>query len=396
MTPVIILGSGMAGYTLAREFRKLDSETPLIMISSEDGASYAKPGLSNAFTAGKSADALAQADALKMGETLSMTIMANTQVSSINTESKTLTLQLLDAAPGTSTSEQTLEYRDLVLAVGASPITLPIKGDAADQLLQVNSLQDYRVFRDRLDQLGADTCIGIIGAGLIGVEFANDLIKAGYAVTLMDLAEYPLPKLIGQDQGQALQSALEDDGVVFKMGVSVAEASFEGTEIKLGLSSGDSANFDLVLSAVGLKPNTELASDAGIECGLGITVDKLLKTSAKHVYAIGDCAVVEGHFLPYVMPLMSEARALAKTLSGEATSVKYGVMPIAVKTPSQPLCILPAQHAEGSHTEVIDTEDGHVIKTLSSDDELLGFVLMGKAALKERMALSKQVPDLLG
>ena len=395
MTPVIILGSGMAGYTLAREFRKLDSETPLIMVSSEDGASYAKPGLSNAFTAGKSADALAQADALKMGETLSMTIMANTQVSAINTADKTLTLQVMDAPPGTDNSDQTLEYRDLVLAVGASPITLPIKGDAADQLLQVNSLQDYRVFRDRLEQLGADTRIGIIGAGLIGVEFANDLIKAGYAVTLMDLADYPLPKLIGQDQGQALQTALEDDGVVFKMGVSVAEASFEGAEIKLGLSSGDSASFDLVLSAVGLRPNTGLAKEAGIECGLGISVNQLLKTSADHVYAIGDCAVVEGHFLPYVMPLMSEARALAKTLSGESTLVKYGVMPIAVKTPSQPLCILPAQRTEGTRTEVVDTEDGHVIKTLGSDGELLGFVLMGKAALKERMALSKEVPDLL-
>ena len=151
----------------------------------------------------------------------------------------------------------------------------------------------------------------------------------------------------------------------------------------------------MIRVAVGLKPNTDLAKDAGIACDLGISVDQWLKTSADHVFAIGDCAVVEGHFLPYVMPLMSEARALAKTLSGESTPVKYGVMPIAVKTPSQPLCVLPAKPSDNSHTEVIDTEDGHLIKTLGSDGQLLGFVLMGKAALKERMALTKEAPDLL-
>src|SRR5690606_36441039 len=93
------------------------------------------------------------------------------------------------------------------------------------------------------------------------------------------------------------------------------------------------------LSAVGLRPRTALAATAGLATGRGIRVDRQLRTSAEHIYALGDCAEVDGLNLLYVMPLMACARALAKTLAGEPGEVRYGPMPVMVKTPACPLVV---------------------------------------------------------
>ena len=104
-----------------------------------------------------------------------------------------------------------------------------------------------------------------------------------------------------------------------------------------------------MLSAVGVRPRTQLAADAGIECGRGVKTDKFLRTNVDNVYAIGDCAEVECHVLVYVAPLMAAARALAATLTGTPTEVAYPAMPVTIKTPACPVCVSPvARDAEGN------------------------------------------------
>ncbi|MBL1321425.1 MAG: FAD-dependent oxidoreductase [Methylophaga sp.] len=163
MDPIIIIGTGMAAYSLAREFRKIDKATPLTLISSDDGRSYPKPMLSNALSKGKMAEQVAMFDAASMAKTLNAEIIINSVVEQINPQAHSLIM-----ADGSQH-----HYKKLVLAVGASPIITPIEGDASNDVLSINNLLDYTVFRARLVSAKH---IALIGPGLIGCEFANDLI----------------------------------------------------------------------------------------------------------------------------------------------------------------------------------------------------------------------------
>jgi rubredoxin-NAD+ reductase len=160
------------------------------------------------------------------------------------------------------------------------------------------------------------------------------------------------------------------------------------------LNNGGTIEADAVLCAVGVKPRTTLAGEAGIEVNRGIVTDRQLRTNAPNVYAMGDCAEVAGHVLVYVAPLMAAARALAATLAGEPTAVSYPAMPVAIKTPACPVVVSPpAKDAEGEWHFEGDAPD---IKALfrSGVGDLLGFALTGQA-VKERMALAKELPDIL-
>lgn len=188
MRPIIIVGSGMAGYSLAREFRKLNKEQSLIMITTDDASNYAKPTLSNALVGNKAPDQIALGDAEKMRTQLDMTILTETWVKAINAEQHQIEIE-------TSDQISTLDYEKLVLAVGANPIRLAISGDGADDIFMVNNLNDYKAFRNHLDQR-AEKRVLILGAGLIGCEFANDLRNTDHDVTVVDLAPRPLGRLL--------------------------------------------------------------------------------------------------------------------------------------------------------------------------------------------------------
>jgi rubredoxin-NAD+ reductase len=163
--PVVIIGSGLAGYTVAREFRKLDGEAPLVMLSSDHGGFYSKPMLSNAFAQKKDTDALLGKGAVQMAEELNLDIRAHAKVTSIDVTQKQVVV-----------NGETVPYSKLVLAMGADPIRLPLQGDGADGVLSVNDHGDYRRFREAIE---GKKNIAILGAGLIGCEFANDLAGAG-------------------------------------------------------------------------------------------------------------------------------------------------------------------------------------------------------------------------
>jgi len=119
--------------------------------------------------------------------------------------------------------------------------------------------------------------------------------------------------------------------------------------LQLTLDNGEQVEADVVLSAIGLRADNTLAQAAGLQLNRGIVVDRLLKTSCDGIYALGDCAEVEGQVLPFVMPIMHQARALAATLTGEATQVTYPAMPVLVKTTSYPVVVSPpAMEANGT------------------------------------------------
>lgn len=389
MHPIVIIGSGMAGYTLAREFRKLNPEQELVMICADDAVNYAKPTLSNAFAGKKAPEQIPLGDAAKMSAQLNMRIEPFTWVKEILAERHELVLE----KDGVTSNQP---YSKLILAVGANPIRLAIAGDGSDDIHVVNSLIDYRSFRENLAQR-KDKRVVILGAGLIGCEFANDLLHSEYDVTVIDLAPQPLGRLLPSHIASAFQENLEEAGVKFALGTTVEKVSKinNGEDYAVTLANGQTLVADIVLSAIGLQPNISLAQSANIQTSRGVITNSLLETNQADIYAIGDCAEVNGTLLPYVMPIMQQARALAKTLSGQQTNVHYPAMPVAVKTPAAPLTVLPAPVDVDVNWETEEFDDGMLAKAIDNEGTLRGFVLLGATAGKQRLTLTKLVPDLI-
>lgn len=378
--PVVIIGTGLAGYNLAREFRKLDSQTPLLLITADDGRSYSKPLLSTGFAANKDADSLGMATAGAMAEQLNAEIRTHTRVTRLDPAHRRVWI-----------GNEPVPYRDLVLAWGAQTIRVPVEGDAADAVYPINDLHDYGRFRAAA---AGKRRVLILGAGLIGCEFANDLLQGGHEVDLVAPSEQVMPGLLPLQAAEAVKRGLEGIGARFHLGFTLERLERTADALQATLSDGSQRACDLVVSAVGLRPRTELAAEAGLEVKRGIVVDRLLKTSAEHVYALGDCAEVEGLSLLYVMPLMAGARALAKTLFGNPTFVSYGPMPVTVKTPACPVVVsMPAVGSAGSWSVEARGNDVKALY-LGACGELLGYALTGAAVL-ERLALNKQLPPVL-
>ncbi len=380
MEPVVIVGSGLAGYTLARELRKLDSVMPLTILSRDDASFYSKPMLSNALASGKSAAQIASASAQQMAAQLGAQIIAGIEVEAIDTASRTL------HAGGAA-----IRYSKLVLALGADPIELPLEGDGASEVMRVNDLAAYARFRAAI--AGKKT-VALLGAGLIGCEFANDLATAGYNVRVVDLAQRPLGRLLPEGAAERVQLALAAIGVVWHLGTTARAVLRTGSELRVELADGTAFAADAVLSAIGLRPRTQLAQRAGLEVQRGVVTDRLLQTSAKNVYALGDCAEVDGQSLPYVLPLMQAARALAKTLAGTATPVVYPAMPVVVKTPAMPVVVCPPPALPGSW-KLQQEASGIEARFEDPSGELLGFALVGSATVRKQ-ALTKLAPPLIG
>ncbi|MDR7024001.1 NAD(P)/FAD-dependent oxidoreductase [Pseudomonas peli] len=378
--PVVIVGTGLAGYNLAREFRKLDSETPLLLITADDGRSYSKPMLSTGFAKNKDADGLSMAEPGAMADQLNAEIRTHIRISGIDPGHKQLWI-----------GEEAVPYRDLILAWGAEVIRAPVEGDADDAIFSINDLEDYARFRTAAT---GKQRILLLGAGLIGCEFANDLSLGGYQVELVAPCEQVMPGLLHPAAAAAVQAGLEGLGACFHLGPVLASLNHKGDALEAHLSDGTLIECDLVLSAVGLRPRIELAAAAGLAVNRGVVVDRQLRTSHANIYALGDCAEVDGINLLYVMPLMTSARALAQTLAGTPTAVSYGPMPVTVKTPVCPLVVSPPPR--GLQGEWSVEGSGADIKALCHDSSgaLLGYALTG-TAVQDKLALNKLLPALL-
>ena len=386
--PLVIVGAGLAAWTVVRELRKLDAQRRIVMLSSDSADFYAKPTLSNALAQKRSAEQLVTTPATKMAETLQVQLLAHSTVRSLDTVARTLSY---DDATGQS---QSMGYGDLVLATGADPIRLPMAGSAAEQVQSINHLQDLARFHQALG--AAPQTVLVIGAGLIGCEFANDLLLGGYSVHVVDPSPRPLALLLPAGAGEQLQAALQAQGVAWHLGTTVQslDAHAPSGRLQAVLADGSSVQVDAVLSAVGLRASAALASAAGIVCERGMVVDAHLQTSAAHVYALGDCAQYAsagGRVLPYVMPIMNAAKALAATLAGQPTALVFPLMPVAVKTPALPIVVAaPHPNLDGQWTQDAggEPEAGGVWRFVDEAGQQRGFVLTGKQSSR-RMELAK-------
>ncbi len=336
--PVVIVGGGLAGWNLARELRQRDPDRPIRLVCADRGDFYSKPMLSNALAQKKDAAQLVIKPAAVHAQPLRVQVSAGTRVEEIDR-----------AAHRLLTSAGAIAYGQLVLALGADPVRLSTPG--LDAALSVNDIDDYARFRSALAAAGPGARVAIVGGGLIGSEFANDLAIGGYAVSVIDPAPWLIGNLLPADQGAALQAALAALGVQVHVGdlAEAVDATADGT-YRLHLRSGRTLEADVLLSAVGLRPRTALAQQAGLATARGILVDADGRTSDPDIFALGDCAAYASaarpdiaggaaRALPYVLPIMAAAKAIAATLAGQPTPIHFGPMTVRVKTPALPLSV---------------------------------------------------------
>lgn len=379
--PVVIIGSGLAGYAVARELRKLNMELDVVMLSADHGGFYSKPMLSNALSSGKTPESIVNGDAVQMASQLKISIRPHCRVSAIDQAAREVTL-----ADG-----EKIIYNQLVLALGADQVHLLLSGDGVANILTINDLDDYKKFRVALT---GKKRISIIGAGLIGCEFANDLATAGYHVDVIDISAQPLGRLLPPAGGAFIRQRLEAAGVAFHLNATTQSVDQVQEKLRLTFADGSAIESDIVLSAVGLRARTQLAASAGISVNRGIVVNRLLQTQFDNIYALGDCAEVAGKVLPFVMPITHAARALAATLAGNPTEVRYPAMPVIVKTPACPAVVSPPDFTIKGEWHVEADQNG--VKALYQDDtgQLLGYALLGMAT-QEKNSLTPHLPPVL-
>jgi rubredoxin-NAD+ reductase len=160
------------------------------------------------------------------------------------------------------------------------------------------------------------------------------------------------------------------------------------------LANGTVIEADAVLSAIGVRPDLKLASLTKLDTNRGILTDRSLQTSAQNIYALGDCAEVDGNLLFYVAPLMESARVLGKVLSGQQAEVHYGVMPVMIKTTLCPVIVSPPPRGVEGEWHVKVDRCNVQARFISSEGKLLGFALTGDA-IKEKDALSAEAQPLM-
>lgn len=364
---VVIVGAGIAGWSVAEVLRRDAPELPVLLVSACPGASYPKPALSTALAHHKSADDLIQEDAATKAAQLGIDIRTETRVLKVDTEKRRL-----------STSKGGIDYGYLILALGGSQRDLPIQGDAVDQVLKVNDLTSYRRLRRRLES-GAKR-VTILGAGLIGCEFAEDLSGAGYLVDVVDPATRPLASMLPDEISQSLRQRLADNGVVWHLGTILDQLDNSGQGMRATLSSGEAYETDLVISAAGLQPQTALAEKIGLKIDGGIWTDHDMRTSNEHIFAIGDCAAVGGRVYSYIEPIQRQAKAVTGAIMNAKAPFEEIPPLVRVKTPSFPLSICPPADRSGTIcTRLHAGDDGCRVDYLQGDD-LVGFVLADNCA----------------
>lgn len=356
---ILIIGSGFAARQLVKNLRRQDGEVPIRLIAADSCDEYNKPELSHVFSQNQTADALTRQSLGDFAEQFQLTVHPHTRITTIDTQQKMV-----------RSGEQVWHYDKLVLAIGAAAIVPPLPGH--ELMLTFNSQQEFR--DNQLTLLQAQRVL-ILGGGLIGCELAMDMCRAGKQVTLVDRSGSLLSGLMPVEASCRLQHCLQQMGVELLLNQQLGALTQHDEGIQATLSNGRQLWVDAVIASVGLRPNVGLARQAGLLVNRGIQVNNRLQTSQADVYALGDCAEIEGQLLPFLQPIQFSAMTLAKNLLGAAEAVKLPAMLVKVKTPSLPLQLAGETHRQDLSWSIIAEQQGMVAKGFDQHQQLRAFIV---------------------
>ena len=269
------------------------------------------------------------------------------------------------------------DYDRILLATGSLPILLPLPGADLPGVVSFRDIRDVDLMLEAAEKGGRAV---VIGGGLLGLEAANGLLKQGMDVTVLHLMDTLMERQLDEVAAGMLRRSLEERGLTFLMPAQTEAITGTGRVEGVRLKDGREIDADLVVMAVGIRPNIALAQKAGLHCGRGIVVGDTLQTFDPRIYAVGEC--VEHRSMTYglVAPLFEQARVCANHLAEIATTVYEGSV-TSTKLKVTGIDLFSAGDFQGSpDTETIifqDATKGTYKKLVLKDDRIEGAVLYG-------------------
>ncbi|MFL9766233.1 NADH:flavorubredoxin reductase NorW [Vibrio cyclitrophicus] len=364
MDNIVLVGAGFAALQTIKMIRKTDPNIAITIVTADAGIEYSKPNLSHVFSQAQTPQQLAINTAQQLAELHNVVIKTNVWVNEINTEQQFIVA-----------GDDIIPYSKLVLATGAAPFIPAAEGLSAQATITLNSLEEFEKHKAQID---AAQRITVIGGGLIGVELAFDLQTAGKSVTVIEPASYLLGSLVPPFISLKLERELRKAGVTVETDAMVSHATYLADGVRLQTTSSRLIKTDVVIAAAGLMPNTALAQQTGMAVNRGIIVDEAMRTNIKNVYAIGDCAEIQGRVMAYLQPAILAANVLAKQLTTGEGKLSLPHIMTKVKTPSYPIQLAGRDIQTAQSWETRFDPKGIVAKGFNEANQLVGFIVTGE------------------
>ena len=324
---VVIVGGGTAAWRAAEAIRQISEDLSIAMVATCDAHRYDKPMLSVAFARGLMPSAMIKESGAAAAARLRVDLFPKTSATRIAASRSEL-----------RTTRGNFHYRHLVLAHGARSI-LPA-GLTPGHCWRINHLDHYARFRAALEH--GRKHVLMVGAGLIGAELANDLALGNHRVTLIDVANRPLARLVKDGAvTEALFTAWQSLPIQFIGGITVTASEKQADGYRVTLSNGAELHPDMIVVAAGLQTPDRLSRSAGLEWDNGIVVNPVsLRTCVPGIYAIGDCASIAGKVSRFIEPIARQALTIASQIHGEILLPYADLpLPVRVKTTSYPITV---------------------------------------------------------
>jgi len=364
--PLVIVGNGMAAARLVDELAKTAlGRYAVAVIGEEPRLAYNRVLLSSVL-AGETGSHEIELRPADWWRHRGVTVRYGYRVTEIDVGRRELKIE----------GEESMEYSKLVLATGSTPLRLNLPG--AD-LAGVHTFRDTRDVDLLLTLAAAKKRVVVVGGGLLGLEAAYGLAKAGAPVTLLHLMDRLMERQLDGPAADLLKALVERKGIRILLNASTARIHGDGHVEAVELADGSLIEADAVIFAAGIKPNAALAKEAGIAVNRGIVVNDVMQTSSPDIFALGECAEHRGTCYGLVEPAYEQARVLARHLAGRPAAYQGSVVSTNLKVSG--VSVFSAgdfMGGEGSESLVLtDRRRGTYKKLVIADGRLTGAVLIG-------------------
>ena len=392
---IVIIGAGLAGWHVIDAIRAKDKEVPITLITTDSGDRYHKPMLTMAISQNKQASDLVRATGADAAKAAQVTLLANTQVTDIDAAAQTVQLISALRSDPVYTNYATISYDKLVLAMGAHPI-FP-KSLPEDLVWHVNHIERFGQLQEKLAT--GSQHVAIVGAGMVGTEIAEDLLKAGHEVTLIDLNDAPLSQMLPAKATARIAEAVKSQGINFLGGYQVTnvirindgsnngnndgklQVSYEplaSNEADTESKQSEILIVDHVIASTGLTVDGKLPTAAGVDFNrrTGIEVDApTLRTTTNNIYAIGDCMSINGVACRYVAPLRAQASTIADDILGlEHGGYEHKPPMIRLKNKAISVMVTGVPQADGNWQVSSETDDELIMNLLGEQGNVIATV----------------------
>jgi nitrite reductase (NADH) large subunit len=364
--PLVIVGNGMAAARLVDELAKAAlGRYAIAVIGAEPRLAYNRVLLSSVL-AGETASHEIELRPASWWRDRGVTLKYGCTATEIDIGRRELKIA----------GEESMTFSKLVLATGSVPLRLNVPGA---ELAGVHTFRDSRDVDLLLVLAAQKKRVVVVGGGLLGLEAAYGLAKAGAPVTLIHLMDRLMERQLDAPAADLLKTLVERKGVEVLLNANTARLHGEKFVETVELTDGRRIDADAVIFAAGVRPNVVLAKDAGISANRGIVVDDQLQTDAEDIFALGECAEHRGICYGLVEPAYEQARVLAQHLAGGGAA--YGGSVVATNLKVSGVAVFSAGDfiaADGAETIVLnDAKRGTYKKLVIANGRLTGAVLVG-------------------